>query len=121
MILTEALACLVPTSGYTSTLADMSDEAFHTVAQCPFFEAQSEPQVYRVNKVKRIVRQIRASIFFAKPKAERRGRLTARHALRSSVVLEFASVTTFVNIVGPFRSLALPAILCSLFRPSSFS
>jgi hypothetical protein len=28
-----------PTPGYAYALADLSDEAFHTVTQCPFFEA----------------------------------------------------------------------------------
>ena len=62
--------------------------------------------VYRVKKVKGIVRPIHASISRAKPREERHGRPTARHALRSSVVLEFSNATTFVNIVRPFRSLA---------------
>jgi hypothetical protein len=80
MILTEALACLVPRSGYTNTLA--------------------EPRVYSVNKVKRVVRPIHASISPAKPREERHGRLTARHAFRSSVVLEFPCIIAFANIIG---------------------
>jgi hypothetical protein len=89
MIFTEAPACLVPTPGYANMLA--------------------EPRVYRVNKVKRVVRPIHASISPPKPK-EQHGRLTARHALRSSVALEIANVTAFGNIIRPFGSLALPKL-----------
>jgi len=35
----EAASKLNPACGYTKTLADLSDEAFQTVTQCPFFQA----------------------------------------------------------------------------------
>jgi len=65
--------------------------------------------VYRVNTVKRFVRPIHATISGAEPTEERRGRPTARHAHRSSVALEFTDVSSFVNIVRSFGSLAPPS------------
>jgi hypothetical protein len=36
MILTKLLICLIRRSGYSNTLADLSDEAFHTVTLARF-------------------------------------------------------------------------------------
>ena len=72
--------------------------------------------VYHVNRVKRYVRPIHATISGAKPRDDRHGRPMARHVHRSSVALEFTNVSSFVSIVRSFRSLP-PQICFARNRP----
>jgi hypothetical protein len=53
---------------------------------------------------------IHASISRFKPREEQHARPAARHALRSSVALELAKVTTFVSIVRPCGSPPPPSL-----------
>jgi|ERR1700756_1426232 hypothetical protein len=66
--------------------------------------------VYRVNKVKRFVRPIHATISRAKPRDDRHGRPMARHAYRSSVAL--SSPMSATPLVLSARSGVSPHQIC---------